>query len=120
MVAVFFNINLLLPKIVFPFPSPIPTPLAATMKLLNHLQISSLALFYITTSAQKVIDLSTSKWTLSSSLYNISVPGSVPSQVHLDLFRGGVIPDPYFGLGDFELRWVSYGNWSYETRLLGV
>lgn len=90
------------------------------MRVLNHLQTSTLALLYITTSAQKVVDLSTSKWTLSSPVYNISVPGSVPSQVHLDLYREGVIPDPYYGLGDFELRWVTYTNWTYETTLTGL
>jgi beta-mannosidase len=73
------------------------------------------------TSLAQTIDLSTLKWTLSSPTYtNITVPGSVPSQVHLDLYREGVIPDPYFGLGDFELRWVTYGNWTYETVLEGL
>lgn len=71
-----------------------------------------------TITAQRLLDLSTLKWTLSSPTYtNITVPASVPGQVHLDLYREGVIPDPYFGLGDFELRWVGYGNWTYETDL---
>lgn len=71
-------------------------------------------------AAQKVIDLSTAQWTVSNPVYNISIPGSVPSQVHLDLFREGVIPDPYFGLGDFDLRWVTYENWTYEAPLTGL
>jgi len=78
---------------------------------------------YTTTSLAiaQTLDLSTLKWTLTSPTYtNITVPGRVPSQVHLDLYREGVIPDPYFGLGDFELRWVTYGNWTYETALEGL
>jgi hypothetical protein len=66
----------------------------------------------------KILNLSTVQWTLSSPQYpNISIPGSAPSQAHLDLYREGVIPDPYFGLNDFELRWVAYSNWTYTASL---
>ena len=48
-----------------------------------------------TVIAQKVINLSGSNWTLANLPYNnISVPGAVPSQAHLDLFAAGVISDP--------------------------
>jgi beta-mannosidase len=90
------------------------------MNFLPFLKISLLALLSTTAAAQKVFDLSTPQWTLSNPVHNISIPGSVPSQAHLDLFREGVIPDPYFELGDFELRWVTYANWTYETNLEGL
>ncbi|EPE33363.1 (Trans)glycosidase [Glarea lozoyensis ATCC 20868] len=90
------------------------------MGVLHRLQVPLVALLSYTAIAQKVIDLGTKQWTLSSPVYNISVPGRVPSQVHLDLFREGVIPDPYVGLGDFELRWVTLTNWTYETTLDGL
>lgn len=70
--------------------------------------------------AVNIIDLSDSSWTLSSIPRNITVPGKVPSQVHLDLFAAGVIPDPYYGLGDFELRWVTLEKWRYETEIHGL
>lgn len=94
---------------------------AAAMKL-SHFTTSTLssALLLGTAISQSsnVLDLSTVNWTLSSPQNSsISVPGSVPSQAHLDLFAAGVIPDPYFGLGDFELRWVTYLNWTYEAEL---
>lgn len=45
--------------------------------------------------SQNVIDLSGSSWTLTNPPYNnISVPGSVPSQAHLDLYAAHVVPDP--------------------------
>ena len=45
--------------------------------------------------SQNVIELSGSSWTLTNPPYNnISVSGSVPSQVHLDLYAAHVIPDP--------------------------
>lgn len=49
----------------------------------------------LTVVAQKVIDLSGSDWTLTNPPYNnISVPGAVPSQAHLDLYAARVISDP--------------------------
>jgi beta-mannosidase len=73
------------------------------------------------TTAQKLFDLSEAKWTLTSpGNSSIQVPGCVPSQAHLDLYAAGVIPDPYFGLGDFELRWVAYSNWTYSAELEGL
>ena len=55
-----------------------------------------LGLFLSTTIiAQNVIDLSESKWRLTNPPYNnISVPGAVPSQAHLDLYAARVISDP--------------------------
>ncbi|KAK8172258.1 putative beta-mannosidase A [Phyllosticta citrichinensis] len=57
-------------------------------------------------SACRVIELSGSDWTLSNPLLNISVPAKLPSQAHVDLFAAQVIGDPYFGLNDFNLRWL--------------
>jgi beta-mannosidase len=96
--------------------------ISATMRLLNLPEAAALALLSATTTAtaQKVLDLGTAQWMLSSSIHNISVPGSVPSQAHLDLYSAGVIPDPYFGLGDFDLRWVAETNWTYSTTLDGL
>lgn len=45
--------------------------------------------------AQNLIDLSKSEWEVTNPPYNnISVPGAVPSQAHLDLYAAGVISDP--------------------------
>ena len=51
----------------------------------------------LTTSvlSQNVTDLSGASWTLENLPLNINVPGSVPSQVHLDLYAAQVISDPY-------------------------
>ena len=51
--------------------------------------------------SQKVIDLSGNDWTLENLPLNISVPGSVPSQAHLDLYAAQVIGDPYAESGRF-------------------
>jgi beta-mannosidase len=83
--------------------------------------LSTTALFASTTAA-KIFDLSESNWTLTSpgneSL--VGIEGKGPSQAHLDLYAAGVIPDPYFGLNDFDLRWVARSNWSYSTSVDGL
>ena len=57
----------------------------------------SFTVLLLTTSvlSQNVIDLSGIDWTLENLPQNISVPGFVPSQAHLDLYAAHVIGDPY-------------------------
>lgn len=64
---------------------------------------------------QTVIGLSGSDWTLSNPDLNISVPAMLPSQAHLDLYNAQVIGNPYYGLNDFNLRWVAETNWTYTS-----
>ena len=45
-------------------------------------------------SLQTVIDLCGNDWTLQNLPLNISVPASLPSQAHLDLYAAQVIGDP--------------------------
>ena len=47
-----------------------------------------------TVPAQKVVNLSGSTWTIQNLALNISVPASLPSQAHLDLYQQKVIGDP--------------------------
>ncbi|KAF2267100.1 putative beta-mannosidase [Lojkania enalia] len=66
--------------------------------------------------AQQVLDLSSISWTITSPNFsNISVPGAIPSQVHIDLYSANVIDDPLFGLNDFNLRWIADSNWTYTS-----
>ena len=79
------------------------------------IQKALLYLYVSSVSAQKVINLSGYDWNLQNLPLNISVPGSVPSQAHLDLYASQVIGDPYYGLNDFSLRWVANSNWTYQS-----
>ena len=58
-------------------------------------------LFAASVFSQKVIDLSGHNWTLENTPLHISVPGSVPSQTHLDLYAAQIIGDPYAVTRDF-------------------
>ena len=69
---------------------------------------------------QNVVDLSQSSWTLQNLDLNVSVPGSLPSHAHLDLYAAQVIGDPYYGLNDFNLRWIAENNWTYSAPISGL
>lgn len=87
-----------------------------------HNRVAALCLspFVLLAAARNVVDLSSQKWTLTNEQYNISVPGNVPSHVHLDLQAAQVIGDPYYALNDFNLRWVAWADWNYTTALTGL
>lgn len=80
--------------------------------------LAGFGLLVAITGAQKVVDLSGDAWTLTNPGLNISVPAKLPSQAHLDLYASQVIGDPYFGLNDFNLRWVAENNWTYTSNAI--
>ena len=49
-------------------------------------------------ASASVFNLSNLKWTLKNENGSVVVPGSVPSQVHLDLLSAGVITEPLLGI----------------------
>ncbi|KAJ6438158.1 beta-mannosidase precursor [Purpureocillium lavendulum] len=84
-----------------------------------HVALAALAQLGGATTTHS-LDLSDQVWRLQNLPLNISVPGSVPSQVHLDLYKAQVIGDPYFGLNDFNLRWIALSNWTYVSAIEGL
>ncbi|KIK54373.1 glycoside hydrolase family 2 protein [Collybiopsis luxurians FD-317 M1] len=64
-----------------------------------------------------IFDLSELSWTLKNENGSIVVPGSVPSQAHLDLLKAGVITEPLLEINDFTQRWVWMDNWTYTADL---
>ncbi len=44
------------------------------------------------------------------------LPASVPGEVHLDLWRSGLLEDPYKGLNAQRARWVEECIWIFRTR----
>lgn len=41
-------------------------------------------------------------------------PARVPGCVHTDLYRNGLIPDPFYGTNENDLQWVEREDWSYR------
>ncbi len=42
----------------------------------------------------------------------------VPGEVHTDLMRHKLIPDPFFGLNEKAVQWVEKEDWVYQTRFV--
>lgn len=53
---------------------------------------------HLANMASGVFSLSDLQWSLSNANGSIVVPGSLPSQVHLDLQRAGIITEPLLGI----------------------
>ncbi|KAI0781895.1 glycoside hydrolase [Abortiporus biennis] len=64
-----------------------------------------------------VLSLSNVEWTLKNQNGSIVIPGSVPSQVHLDLLKSGIITEPLLGTNDFNQRWIVNDNWTYTADI---
>ncbi|KAH9949043.1 glycoside hydrolase [Amylocystis lapponica] len=64
-----------------------------------------------------VFSLSDLSWTLKNANGSIVVPGSVPSQAHLDLLAAGVIEEPLLGINEYLQRWIVNDSWTYTADL---
>ena len=53
--------------------------------------------------------------TVSKGVFN-RIPAEVPGNVYNDLFRAGIISDPYYGMNSLLCEWVSARWWVYETE----
>jgi beta-mannosidase len=55
-------------------------------------------------------------WRLRCDARSIEVDYRVPGDVHSTLIAAGVIPDPYMGTNELEVRWVADEEWVATTR----
>jgi len=44
-------------------------------------------------------------------------PAQVPGDVHLDLVRNQLIPDPFYRDNEAKLQWIEKADWEYRTTL---
>ncbi len=49
----------------------------------------------------------------------IVVDAQVPSEVHVELYRAGLIPDPFYGINAASIQWIEEKEWWY-TRSFEV
>src|ERR1700758_3007629 len=42
-------------------------------------------------------------------------PAQVPGDVHLDLLRNNLIPDPFYRDNEAKLQWIENADWEYRT-----
>ncbi len=48
------------------------------------------------------------------------LPAKVPGDVHLDLLRHRLIPDPFFRDNEAKLQWISQAAWEYRTTVVAT
>ncbi|WFB36190.1 glycoside hydrolase family 2 protein [Kiritimatiellota bacterium B12222] len=53
-------------------------------------------------------------WRVRNQQEKKSIPAVVPGDIHGDLLRENLIPDPFFGENETELQWIGESDWVYE------
>ncbi|MFA7444316.1 MAG: sugar-binding domain-containing protein [Flavobacteriaceae bacterium] len=66
-------------------------------------------------SQTQIRSLSEEKWEFSQSDANNWLPAEIPSVVHLDLYKNGQIPDPFYSDNEKQLQWIEEKDWIYST-----
>ena len=61
-------------------------------------------------ASRSEIDLS-GTWRIKSADGKHACDYAVPGDVHSSLIAAGVIPDPYIGRNEYDVRWVAEGDW---------
>ena len=61
-------------------------------------------------ASRSEIDLS-GTWRIKSADGKHVCDYAVPGDVHSSLIKAGVIPDPYIGRNEYDVRWVAEGEW---------
>jgi hypothetical protein len=49
----------------------------------------------------------------------VSVEAQVPGSVYTDLYKSGVIGDPYYRFNDLAYSWIGYADWIYSKTFSG-
>ena len=83
--------------------------LSSILKSFSHL-------FACSVDKCTIVDLN-GEWDVSNDNGSISLKGLVPGQIHLDLLKEGLIPEPYKGFNDVELAWIALEKkWVYSKN----
>ena len=53
-------------------------------------------------------------WKVKNLLTNAEYPATVPGDIHNDLLKANVIPDPYYSDNANKCGWVTEQDWLYE------
>jgi beta-mannosidase len=61
------------------------------------------------------LDLTKAKWTFNEIGQHEKHAAIVPGTVHTDLFNNQIIPDPFYGDNEKQLRYLDEKDWQYET-----
>lgn len=79
------------------------------------MRLAVISVLSATACAQSIYSLSNVRWTVTNGV-NVTVPGKLPSQAHLDLYAAGIIDDPLYGFNDVNQLWVQRSNWTWTSE----
>jgi beta-mannosidase len=71
--------------------------------------------FFASSHAVTVVPLAGNDWVISNN-QSLSAQGQVPGTIHTILFAANLIPDPYFGYNDVNLRYLVYSSWTFRKN----
>ncbi len=54
-------------------------------------------------------------WTLTFD--NKTIPAQVPGDITVDLYRAGLVKNPYFGLDYKDIEWVARRDFTYQSTI---
>lgn len=60
-----------------------------------------------------IVSLTGNDWRISNN-QSLSAQGQIPGTIHTILFAAKLIPDPYFGYNDVNLRYLVYNSWTFS------
>lgn len=60
-------------------------------------------------------DMKLQNWRLKNEERNLDEQASVPGDITWDLYRAGVVEDPYFGFNHKSISWIAKEDFDYET-----
>jgi len=87
---------------------------------MKYCKLISILFVLILISCQKntesIIAFSSIDWTLRNSDSSIILHNVDPSDIHLALVHGGIIPNPFYRDNEKQLQWIGEENWLLETE----
>jgi len=87
---------------------------------MKYCKLISILFVLILISCQKntesIIAFSSIDWTLRNSDSSIILHYVDPSDIHLALVHGGIIPNPFYRDNEKQLQWIGEENWLLETE----
>jgi beta-mannosidase len=66
-------------------------------------------------NAQKTIKVLNQNWKFKKAQDQKWLSAIVPGEVHVDLMRHQIIPDPFYRDNEKKVEWVEWENWDYQT-----
>lgn len=85
------------------------------ISILHHGIFLALALMIAQRSGAQFNDLNL-QWSYHRNKEKKSYPATVPGTVYKDHVDQGLLEDPFLGINEREMSWMSNSDWTYETK----